>query len=55
MRFARPKLTFPILGLAADDCSLIVLVLAIKLFLLCFGAWTYIILDDQRPAPLPIF
>ena len=48
MRFARPKLTFPILGLAAGDCSLIVLVLAIKLLLLCFGAWTYIILDDQR-------
>jgi hypothetical protein len=41
------KSSFPTLRLDREDYSLIVLVIAIKLLLLCFGAWTYTILDDQ--------
>lgn len=52
MRIARPRLRVPILGLEAADCSLIVLVLAIKLLLLCFGAWTFAILNNQSPGSL---
>jgi hypothetical protein len=49
---SRPKLTFPLLGLQADDWSLIILVSAIKLLLLCFGAWTYTILNNQAAGSL---
>jgi hypothetical protein len=48
MREAWFKPARPFLGLEADDWSLIVLVVAIKLLFLCFGAWTFIILNDQR-------
>lgn len=47
MHITWPKFTFPSLRLDREDYSVILLVLAIKLLLLCFGAWTYIILDDQ--------
>ena len=47
MRKLWPKPSFPLLGLDADDWSLIVLVLAIKAMLLCFGAWTFSILNNQ--------
>jgi len=41
MRIAWPKLIFSRLQLEHEDYSLILLVVAIKLLLLCFGAWTY--------------
>jgi hypothetical protein len=44
----RRRLSFPILGLEADDWSVLILVAVIKLLLLCFGAWTFTILNDQR-------
>jgi hypothetical protein len=48
----RPRLTFPLLGLEADDWSLIILAGAIKLLLLCFGAWTFTILNNQAAGSL---
>jgi hypothetical protein len=47
MRTAWPRSSFPRLRLDREDYSVIVLVIAIKLLLLCFGAWTYTILDNQ--------
>ncbi|MGA2409841.1 MAG: hypothetical protein ABSG46_05555 [Candidatus Binataceae bacterium] len=49
MRLPRFNLAFSYPRLEADDWSLIVLVIAIKLLLLCFGTWTYAILNDQSP------
>jgi hypothetical protein len=47
MRIGWLKFAYPRLRLEREDYSLIVLVIAIKLLLLCFGAWTYTILDNQ--------
>lgn len=47
MRTTWLKPSFPTLRLDREDYSLIVLALGIKLLLLCFGAWTYTILDNQ--------
>ncbi|HTT74360.1 MAG TPA: hypothetical protein VMF50_00070, partial [Candidatus Binataceae bacterium] len=47
VRITQRKLTFPVFGLCRDDGSLLVLVLAIKLLLLCFGVWTFTIVNNQ--------
>jgi hypothetical protein len=47
MRTAWLNPTFPRLRIDREDYSLILLVLAIKFLLLCFGAWTFTILSNQ--------